>query len=213
MRIDPVLVGDRIVEVAVLLPRAGNIAEIAVPRRRLAEARTSHQGLEGDGVEGLPLCLRTPAQLRVQPVRDVPQRVLHSESVGDAGIQPKRTPRRLDLTTEIESSHAPVCPGSRDPGSRRPRDRGLEPPGFREPGVHLPSRHGLAVAPRRGGARSAALGLAARPLQPRAWKAGWDQLFRDYELVHNRRTTLRIVLSEEGDGAFAVVDVDTLWRH
>lgn len=45
------------------------------------------------------------------------------------------------------------------------------------------------------------------------WKAGWDQLFRDYELVHNRRTTRRIVLSAEGDGAFAVVDVDTLWRH
>ena len=45
------------------------------------------------------------------------------------------------------------------------------------------------------------------------WKAGWERLFRDHELVHNRRRTVRIVVSEEGDGAFAVVDVDTLWRH
>jgi hypothetical protein len=31
-------------------------------------------------------------------------------------------------------------------------------------------------------------------------------------LVHNRRRTVRIEVSREGDGAFAVVDVDTLWR-
>jgi ketosteroid isomerase-like protein len=31
--------------------------------------------------------------------------------------------------------------------------------------------------------------------------------------VHNRRHTLKIVVSEQSDGAFAVVDVDTLWRH
>lgn len=45
------------------------------------------------------------------------------------------------------------------------------------------------------------------------WKKGWEELFRDHELVHNQRTTVRIVVSEEGDGGFAVVDVDTLWRH
>jgi ketosteroid isomerase-like protein len=45
------------------------------------------------------------------------------------------------------------------------------------------------------------------------WKKGWEELFRDFELVHNRRTTVRIVVSEEGDGGFAVVDVDTLWRR
>ncbi len=45
------------------------------------------------------------------------------------------------------------------------------------------------------------------------WKRGWEKLFRDYELVHNWRTTVRIVVSGEGDGGFAVVDVDTLWRH
>jgi ketosteroid isomerase-like protein len=46
----------------------------------------------------------------------------------------------------------------------------------------------------------------------RRWREGWRGLFDTYELVHNRRSTLRIVLSAEGDGALAVVDVDTLWR-
>ncbi len=45
------------------------------------------------------------------------------------------------------------------------------------------------------------------------WKAGWQELFRTHELVHNRRTTIRIAVSTESDGAFAVVDVDTLWRR
>jgi ketosteroid isomerase-like protein len=45
------------------------------------------------------------------------------------------------------------------------------------------------------------------------WRAGWEGLFRTHDLVHNRRCTVRIVVSEEGDGAFAVVDVDTLWRR
>jgi len=45
------------------------------------------------------------------------------------------------------------------------------------------------------------------------WKAGWEDLFRTHELVHNRRTTVRVDVSEQGDGAFAVVDVDTLWRQ
>ncbi len=45
------------------------------------------------------------------------------------------------------------------------------------------------------------------------WKQGWQELFRTYELVRNQRTTVQIVISAEGDGAFAVVDVDTLWRH
>ncbi len=45
------------------------------------------------------------------------------------------------------------------------------------------------------------------------WKSSWQTLFDTHELVHNRRTTLRVEVSEQGDGAFAVVDVDTLWRH
>jgi ketosteroid isomerase-like protein len=45
------------------------------------------------------------------------------------------------------------------------------------------------------------------------WKQGWQELFRICELVHNHRHTVKIVVSAQGDGAFAVVDVDTLWRH
>lgn len=44
------------------------------------------------------------------------------------------------------------------------------------------------------------------------WRSGWQRLFDTHELVHNRRQIRRIEVSAEGDGAFAVVDVDTLWR-
>jgi ketosteroid isomerase-like protein len=44
------------------------------------------------------------------------------------------------------------------------------------------------------------------------WMQVWQQLFDTHTLVHNRRQTRKIEVSEQGDGAFAVVDVDTLWR-
>lgn len=44
------------------------------------------------------------------------------------------------------------------------------------------------------------------------WRRNWEELFRTHALVHNRRSVVRIEVSDEGDGAFAVVDVDTLWR-
>jgi ketosteroid isomerase-like protein len=44
------------------------------------------------------------------------------------------------------------------------------------------------------------------------WRRGWQELFDTHELVHNRRQIKKIEVSEQGDGAFAVVDVDTLWR-
>jgi ketosteroid isomerase-like protein len=45
------------------------------------------------------------------------------------------------------------------------------------------------------------------------WGTAYRQLFADWELVHNRRDTVKIEISEQGDGAFAVVDIDTLWRR
>jgi len=45
------------------------------------------------------------------------------------------------------------------------------------------------------------------------WKRSWQELFDTHDLVHNDRRILRVVVSEQGDGAFAVVDVDTLWRN
>jgi ketosteroid isomerase-like protein len=44
------------------------------------------------------------------------------------------------------------------------------------------------------------------------WRKGWQELFATHELIHNRRRIVKVVVSKEGDGAFAVVDVDTLWR-
>jgi ketosteroid isomerase-like protein len=45
------------------------------------------------------------------------------------------------------------------------------------------------------------------------WRAYLQKFFDDYEIVHNTRTIRKIVISAEGDGAFAVVDIDTLWRR
>jgi ketosteroid isomerase-like protein len=44
------------------------------------------------------------------------------------------------------------------------------------------------------------------------WRGGWQTLFDTHTLVRNVRTIRRIEISSEADGAFAVVDVDTLWR-
>ena len=44
------------------------------------------------------------------------------------------------------------------------------------------------------------------------WCRGWQQIFDAHTLVHNIRMIRRIEISKEGDGAFAVVDVDSLWR-
>jgi ketosteroid isomerase-like protein len=44
------------------------------------------------------------------------------------------------------------------------------------------------------------------------WKKGWQELFDTHKLIHNRRQILKIEISQENDGAFAVVDIDTLWR-
>lgn len=45
------------------------------------------------------------------------------------------------------------------------------------------------------------------------WGNAWQELFETHELVHNRRETVRITVSDHGDGGMAVVDIDTLWRH
>jgi ketosteroid isomerase-like protein len=43
------------------------------------------------------------------------------------------------------------------------------------------------------------------------WKECWQRLFETHTLAHNKRKIRKIVVSKQGDGAFAVVDVDTLW--
>ena len=45
------------------------------------------------------------------------------------------------------------------------------------------------------------------------WRCVYEELFGAFELVHNRRTVAKIEVSAEGDGAIAVVDIDTLWRE
>ncbi len=43
------------------------------------------------------------------------------------------------------------------------------------------------------------------------WMDLWQELFDTHRLVHNLREIKKILLSEEQDGALAVVDIDTLW--
>jgi ketosteroid isomerase-like protein len=43
------------------------------------------------------------------------------------------------------------------------------------------------------------------------WRSAWQELFDTHRLSHNDRTIRKIEISNEGDGAFAVVDIDTLW--
>jgi ketosteroid isomerase-like protein len=44
------------------------------------------------------------------------------------------------------------------------------------------------------------------------WSKGWQELFNSHTLVHNHRVIKKIEISEEENGAFAVVDIDTLWQ-
>jgi ketosteroid isomerase-like protein len=43
------------------------------------------------------------------------------------------------------------------------------------------------------------------------WSKGWQELFASSRLARNVRQIKKIVISNERDGAFAVVDIDTLW--
>ena len=45
------------------------------------------------------------------------------------------------------------------------------------------------------------------------WRRNWQDVFDRHDLIRNNRTTVKIEVSEEEDAAFAVVDIDTLWRH
>ena len=47
---------------------------------------------------------------------------------------------------------------------------------------------------------------------PERWGRGWQELFDTHELVRNEREIRKIEVSKERDGAFAVVDIDTVWR-
>ena len=45
------------------------------------------------------------------------------------------------------------------------------------------------------------------------WRKNWQDIFDGFDLIHNERNTVKIEISKEKDGAFAVVDINTLWRQ
>ena len=44
------------------------------------------------------------------------------------------------------------------------------------------------------------------------WGRFYRELFAEHELVHNHREVVKVEVSAEADGGFAVVDIDTCWR-
>lgn len=44
------------------------------------------------------------------------------------------------------------------------------------------------------------------------WTKAYQDWFSTYRLVRNERITQKMFVTKQGDGAFAVVDIDTLWR-
>lgn len=45
------------------------------------------------------------------------------------------------------------------------------------------------------------------------WKKTYTEFFNAHKLIYNQREIRRIDVSTEGDGAFAVVDIDTQWEN
>ena len=44
------------------------------------------------------------------------------------------------------------------------------------------------------------------------WKTIYVKFFKENKLIYNDRKIVKIKVSKEGDGAIAVVDIDTLWE-
>ena len=44
------------------------------------------------------------------------------------------------------------------------------------------------------------------------WRQYFQAFFDHYDLVHNHRETIKVEVSLEEDAAFAIMDVDSLWR-
>ena len=45
------------------------------------------------------------------------------------------------------------------------------------------------------------------------WHDFYSRFFQNFKLIHNKRKILKVELSKEKDGAFAVVEIDTLWEN
>jgi ketosteroid isomerase-like protein len=45
------------------------------------------------------------------------------------------------------------------------------------------------------------------------WKKVWEELFNKNDLIKNERVIKKIEISFEKDAAFAVVDIDTIWKN
>ena len=51
------------------------------------------------------------------------------------------------------------------------------------------------------------------PFDRERWRKNLQNIFDNYDLIRNNRETIKIEVSKECDAGFAVVDIDTHWRH
>jgi hypothetical protein len=45
------------------------------------------------------------------------------------------------------------------------------------------------------------------------WRDTYSRMFSDHDLIRNDRRVVEIKVTAEGDGALAIVDIDTLWKN
>src|SRR5436305_5779812 len=76
--VDTILIRDRLVKVLVLVPGPGDIAEVALADRALAQAGAPDQGFDRDRIEALALGLCPPAELQVDIRWNLSEGVLHA---------------------------------------------------------------------------------------------------------------------------------------
>jgi len=78
--------GNRTVELRVIAPGAGNVAEVALWAPSTCNSSTSRQGFNRNFVQAFTLLASSPAESLVQGIRHIADRILHAFIVGNAGI-------------------------------------------------------------------------------------------------------------------------------
>jgi hypothetical protein len=66
---------------------------------------------------------------------------------------------------------------------------------------------------RMGHERPRAISFMMGRFDEERWRKDYQVLFAAHDLIHNHRRTVKIEVAPTEDAAFAVVDIDTLWRN
>jgi len=92
--VNGVLRCERALKGGIFSPASGNIAQIALADLGLAQAESASQSLDRHFVQALALLPGRNAESGIEIVWHIANCILHSDSVGDAGIPCKRKIRQ-----------------------------------------------------------------------------------------------------------------------